>query len=95
MEYNNQRSVLNAVHNGSIKLLFTTPERYFFDNLAEKTKLLVIDEVHWVSETSHSFRASYLKLRTIDHPLILGLTATATQTTVEHISSLLSIDNVV
>jgi ATP-dependent DNA helicase Q4 len=72
-----------------------TPERFFFEDI--RGQVLCIDEVHCVSETSHSFRAAYLKLRDLklNHSLILGLTATASQTTVDHISSIMQFESVV
>ena len=53
-------------------------------------RLLCVDEVHCLSQWSHNFRTSYLRLEEIIHDKIkpicvLGLTATATQPTVKSI----------
>ncbi|KAG6508076.1 hypothetical protein ZIOFF_033434 [Zingiber officinale] len=60
---------LRRLHEGTIKVLFVSPERLlnaeflslFVDGLS--ISVLVIDEAHCISEWSHNFRPSYLRLK--------------------------------
>lgn len=79
--------VLEQVRDGSVKLLFLSPERLasrsFRKHLrAVNISLLAIDEAHCISEWGHNFRPDYLKIariaRKLKVPRILALTATAT-----------------
>ncbi len=72
---------------GSLKLLYVAPERLSNERFTHKLRrlriaLLVIDEVHCISEWGHNFRPDYLKLARLSRELrverVLGLTATAT-----------------
>ncbi|HEV7663236.1 MAG TPA: RecQ family ATP-dependent DNA helicase [Chloroflexota bacterium] len=78
---------LDAVREGSTKLLYVTPERFedtaFMAQVSTMSvSLFVVDEAHSISEWGHSFRPAYLTLpaaiATLRRPTILALTATAT-----------------
>jgi ATP-dependent DNA helicase RecQ len=79
--------VLEQVRDGTVKLLFLSPERLasrsFRKHLrAVNISMLAIDEAHCISEWGHNFRPDYLKIariaRKLKVPRILALTATAT-----------------
>ncbi len=79
---------LKKLKEGSIQLLYTSPESLGNPELLEilkhiKIALVAIDETHCYSEWGHSFRPSYLSLpqltRAIQPHAILALTATATK----------------
>ncbi|KQJ83245.1 ATP-dependent DNA helicase Q-like 5 isoform X3 [Brachypodium distachyon] len=88
---------------GEIKVLFVSPERFlneeflliFRDTLP--ISLVVIDEAHCISEWSHNFRPSYLRLRAsllrrkLNIQCILAMTATATTQTLQEIVNALEI----
>uniref|UniRef100_A0A0E0H2C5 DNA 3'-5' helicase n=1 Tax=Oryza nivara TaxID=4536 RepID=A0A0E0H2C5_ORYNI len=94
---------------GEIKVLFVSPERFlneeflliFRDTLP--ISLVAIDEAHCISEWSHNFRPSYLRLRAsllrrkLNVQCILAMTATATTQTLEEIMNALEIpsDNLI
>ncbi|WOL14351.1 ATP-dependent DNA helicase Q-like 5 [Canna indica] len=94
---------LQKLHEGNIKVLFVSPERFlnaeflsiFVDGLS--ISLLVIDEAHCISEWSHNFRPSYLRLKTsilrtkLTVQCILAMTATATTKTFHDIMCSLEI----
>ncbi|KAJ4790537.1 hypothetical protein LUZ62_041783 [Rhynchospora pubera] len=95
--------ILERLRSGEIKVLFVSPERFlnseflsaFDDDLT--TSLVVIDEAHCISEWSHNFRPSYLRLRAsllrnkLNVKCILAMTATATSETLENIMKSLEI----
>ncbi len=72
---------------GKIKLLYVTPERFRKPEFVEKIKsadidLLAVDEAHCISEWGHDFRPDYSRIgefrNTLNNPLTVALTATAT-----------------
>lgn len=79
------------VKDGSVKLLFITPESLQTDFIYHLQdfpliNFVCVDEAHSLSELSHNFRTSFLGLGEIlqkhikyrlGSPTILGLTATA------------------
>ncbi|MCK5510003.1 RecQ family ATP-dependent DNA helicase [Candidatus Parcubacteria bacterium] len=78
---------LNALKNGSYKLLYVAPERFyskeFLNALKEiKVSLFAIDEAHCVSQWGHDFRPAYLRIKNaielLGNPTVIALTATAT-----------------
>ncbi|XP_026397509.1 ATP-dependent DNA helicase Q-like 5 [Papaver somniferum] len=88
---------------GKIKVLYVSPERFLnkdFLSLFGPTllvSLVVIDEAHCLSEWSHNFRPSYLRLRSsllrekLNVKCILAMTATATTKTLQAVMSALEI----
>lgn len=80
-------AIYSSLHNGSLKLLYVSPERLknerFVQRLGQlKISLLAIDEAHCISEWGHNFRPDYLLLADLAKKLrverVLALTATAT-----------------
>lgn len=80
-------AIFDGIQNGSIKLLYVSPERLknerFVQRLANlRISLMAIDEAHCISEWGHNFRPDYLKLadlaKTLKVERVLALTATAT-----------------
>ncbi|GLU06171.1 hypothetical protein SLE2022_232250 [Rubroshorea leprosula] len=95
---------LKLLQEGAIKVLFVSPERLLnadflamFSTAANFVSLVVVDEAHCVSEWSHNFRPSYMRLRAsllrekLNVQCILAMTATATTTTLHSIMSALEI----
>ena len=79
--------VLEQWRDGTVKLLFLSPERLASRSFHKQLRsvnisLLAIDEAHCISEWGHNFRPDYLKIarlsRKLKIPRILALTATAT-----------------
>ncbi|PIN26121.1 ATP-dependent DNA helicase [Handroanthus impetiginosus] len=78
---------------GAIKVLFVSPERFLNAEFISifsgpsQLSLVVVDEAHCVSEWSHNFRPSYMRLRAsllrgrLNAGCILAMTATATNKT--------------
>ncbi|XP_020592591.1 ATP-dependent DNA helicase Q-like 5 [Phalaenopsis equestris] len=94
---------LRRLHEGLIKVLFISPERLlnpeflstFGDGLP--ISFVAIDEAHCISEWSHNFRPSYLRLRAtllrsvLNVQCFLAMTATATTQTLHGIMRALEI----
>jgi len=64
------REVNARVREGSVKLLYITPERLVMSGMIQlfkelKPAFFVIDEAHCISEWGHSFRADYFRLSMI------------------------------
>jgi ATP-dependent DNA helicase RecQ len=92
-EYSTVRSEFTS---GKLKLLYVAPERFanerFLSDLERlDVSMIVIDEAHCISEWGHNFRPDYLKLagltNTLDIPVSLCLTATATPKVAQDIRS--------
>jgi len=88
------RSVYRRLHQGEIKLLYISPERFSSEKFRERLRefspeLFVVDEAHCISEWGHDFRPDYLALSKIrkEYPgtRIAAFTATATLTVQEDI----------
>ncbi|PRQ39982.1 putative DNA helicase [Rosa chinensis] len=93
---------IRLVQEGGIKVLFVSPERFLNGEFlsifsATPISLVVVDEAHCVSEWSHNFRPSYMRLRAsmlrakLNVNCILAMTATATATTLSSVMSALEI----
>lgn len=81
------RAVMNSIRDGSLKLLYVSPERFSNERFREQCKrlkisLFAVDEAHCISEWGHNFRPDYLKLAGFAQEFgaerLLALTATAT-----------------
>ncbi|KAK7359409.1 hypothetical protein VNO77_01368 [Canavalia gladiata] len=94
---------LNQLQQGATKVLFVSPERFLNEQFLSTISampaisLVVIDEAHCISEWSHNFRPSFMRLRasllhkTLNVRSVLAMTATATTTTLDAIMSALDI----
>jgi ATP-dependent DNA helicase RecQ len=80
-------AIFDNIQNGSLKLLYVSPERLKNERLVQRLakvriSLMAIDEAHCISEWGHNFRPDYLKLadlaKTLKAERVLALTATAT-----------------
>ncbi|XP_020872685.1 ATP-dependent DNA helicase Q-like 5 [Arabidopsis lyrata subsp. lyrata] len=86
---------LRKLKEGIIKVLFVSPERLLnleflsMFRLSLSVSLVVVDEAHCISEWSHNFRPSYMRLKAsmrfseLKAECILAMTATATTMTLE------------
>jgi ATP-dependent DNA helicase RecQ len=81
------QAIYTALQDGSLKLLYVSPERLKNDRFVQRLSrlnisLLAIDEAHCISEWGHNFRPDYLLLAELAKKLrvarVLALTATAT-----------------
>lgn len=80
--------VYSDLHNGRIKLLYISPERFALPTFTERLmeldiSLFAIDEAHCLSEWGHDFRKDYLSLANIKELFptvpVAAFTATATK----------------
>jgi ATP-dependent DNA helicase RecQ len=94
------REVSDALRNGSLKMLFVSPERLTnerFLNLirGQRISLLAVDEAHCISAWGHNFRPDYLKLtqavKSLGVERVLALTATATPKVAEDMAKAFAI----
>lgn len=96
---------MNHLLNGQAKLLYLAPERlksegtYALLNRLD-ISLVVIDEVHVLSQWGHDFRPSYLEAvhlinNLMSAPRVMALTATATQRVQKDLEERLTIDHTV
>ncbi len=85
-----QRQVESSLLDGSLQLLYVSPERLLSGNtfaLLERSRvnLIAVDEAHCISAWGHDFRPEYTKLRLLREVLpgvpMIALTATADKTT--------------
>jgi ATP-dependent DNA helicase RecQ len=86
MSAGDQREVLEALQDGTVRFVFLAPEQLTKADVVEavrdaKPALFVVDEAHCVSAWGHDFRPDYLRLggviEQLGHPTVLALTATA------------------
>lgn len=95
--------ILNDCATGAYKLLYVSPERlesdYFCNSLYNiNVSMVAIDESHCVSQWGHDFRPSYRKISSFinslsERPVVMALTATATDQVKEDIVNLLGLIN--
>jgi ATP-dependent DNA helicase RecQ len=89
IDYQELNYRMNLAARGDVKLLYIAPERFdapgFLDDLNSiNISILAVDEAHCISQWGHDFRPSYLKLQEVagqlsSHPVVIALTATATE----------------
>jgi len=94
------REVLRGLHDGTLRILYLSPERLLAPDFIERLHhlslgLIAIDEAHCISQWGHDFRPEYsqlgvLKAKFPETP-ILALTATADAVTREDIKHRLAI----
>ena len=95
-----RKNVIEALTSGTINVLFLSPEMFVSDqfiSLISSKKIpsvgiVCVDEAHCISEWSHNFRPAYLSLSRVikvnlSNPVIVALTATATNDTQKDICS--------
>ena len=79
--------IQDSLSRNELKLLYVAPERFANERFLHSLRrmnisMMVVDEVHCISEWGHNFRPDYLKLapiiKDLHIPQTLGLTATAT-----------------
>lgn len=94
LSFGEYRTAIQSVRDGTAKLLYVAPERFFNERFrgelqGVKISLFAIDEAHCISQWGHNFRPDYLKLHRISLELrverVLCLTATATPAVQEDI----------
>lgn len=87
IETEEAKAAEEAVADGSARIIMTTPERLAEPEFVEKllahpVSLLAVDEAHCISHWGHDFRPAFLEiahvLPRLGHPVVLALTATAT-----------------
>ena len=97
-----QKIVLKGVADGTLKLLYVSPERLVSDGFIEmlkstKLSLIAVDEAHCVSMWGHDFRPEYRQLRCLKETFpgvgIHAFTATATQHVRDDIAVQLNLDD--
>ena len=83
------RTAMQSIRDGSTRLLYAAPERFFNERFRASLSrlsisLFAVDEAHCISQWGHNFRPDYLKLaslaKTFSAQRVLALTATATPT---------------
>lgn len=96
-----QNDRLKAMAQGMYKFVYVAPERFessFFINHVKSmpVSLVAFDEAHCISQWGHDFRPSYRmivpNLKQLNHiPVVMALTATATEEVISDIKNLLHI----
>jgi RecQ family ATP-dependent DNA helicase len=97
--------VMQGIRLKELDIVFVAPERLlmysFQENLNREISFVCVDEAHCLSEWSHSFRPSYLRIAEVielmmhGNPKVLALTGTATEKTVSSVKRLLNISKVI
>ena len=95
------RQRLIDIERGRYKFVYVAPERFesgMFMNILQSIRisLIAFDEAHCISQWGHDFRPSYRSivpnLERLTHvPVVMALTATATEAVIQDICSLLNI----
>ncbi|PRP87685.1 hypothetical protein PROFUN_02385 [Planoprotostelium fungivorum] len=96
-------TIEREIRNGRVKIVFISPEKFVSPNFLRKLStfppisFICVDEAHCISEWSHNFRTSYMRLGDVIEKLkvktVLALTATATKRTETDISKCLRISS--
>lgn len=99
--FEEQQAILNACHQGEMKLLYISPEKLLSEieviTKACKPSLFAIDEAHCVSSWGHDFRPEYTQMgflrERFSHIPFMALTATADKVTRRDIIKQLKLKN--
>ncbi len=95
-------SALDRIREGSIKLIYVSPEKLLSDDFLElisniDISLIAIDEVHCVSSWGHNFRTDYRNLHKVREVFpnvpIGAFTATATASVIKDVKEILKLKN--
>jgi len=96
------RGIYRDLHDGTLKLLYVSPERLVLDSMLNRLEqlpvaLFAIDEAHCVSQWGHHFRPEYRGLGVLSERFArvprVALTATADPRTVEDIRTQLGLQD--
>jgi ATP-dependent DNA helicase RecQ len=96
------RGIFRDLHDGTLKLLYVSPERLALESMLNRLEqlpiaLFAIDEAHCVSQWGHHFRPEYRGLGVLSERFArtprLALTATADPRTVEDIRAQLGLQD--
>jgi ATP-dependent DNA helicase RecQ len=96
------RAVFRDLHDGTLKLLYVSPERLVLEGMLNRLEqlpvaLFAVDEAHCVSQWGHHFRPEYRGLGVLSQRFArtprLALTATADPRTVEDIRAQLGLQD--
>ncbi|WP_345241751.1 DNA helicase RecQ [Pontibacillus salipaludis] len=103
LSYEEQSQRMFDVQRGRYQFVYVAPERFdsegFISSLRRtKLSLIAFDEAHCISQWGHDFRPSYRSVvgqiqKLGNLPVVMGLTATATEEVTKDIQQLLSIEN--
>jgi ATP-dependent DNA helicase RecQ len=97
---NDASQTMHRIAQAEHEFIFATPERFSDPEFVASLKsadidLFVVDEAHCISRWGHDFRPSYLALgaaiEALGHPVVLALTATATDEVIDDIAHQLGI----
>lgn len=101
LDYREIDNRLDLAARGEVKLLYIAPERFDNDGFVQELNeinisILAVDEAHCISQWGHDFRPSYLNLQSVaeqlqSHPVVIALTATATERVSDDIRKRLNI----
>nr|WP_242057546.1 DNA helicase RecQ [Halobacillus yeomjeoni] len=96
-----QRQRISDMENGSYQFVYVAPERFDSSHFMSVVKsidlsLIAFDEAHCISQWGHDFRPSYRSIvptlkQIPDLPVLMALTATATQEVIKDIQALIDV----